>query len=209
MPPYRSALADLMAAVQIETLEELSRRSGLTEWQLRRAEWGLLPKLPLEAAQRLAKALQISLGELSQNLGRVPKESASETETLRREYQRLQGELDGQRRRLEADFRREALQILEPWLRQWPSAVVAAETNPDWPARKLVPLTRPIFTLLQRWQVESLGAPGEIVPYNPQWHEVLEQGAELAPGEPVQIRYSGYRQGETLLFRAKVSRPQP
>ncbi|MEB3174914.1 MAG: helix-turn-helix domain-containing protein [Cyanobacteriota bacterium] len=208
MPPYRTALADLMAAVQIETLEELSRRSGLTEWQLRRAEWGLLPKLSLEAAQRLAETLHISLGELSQNLGGVSGQPQSNSEALARECQRLQGELAGQSRRLEEEFRRSALQILEPWLRQWPSAVSAAEVKPDWPARKLVPLARPVFALLEAWGVESLGAVGEIVAYDPQWHEVLE-GAEPAPGEPAQIRYSGYRQGESLLFRAKVSRPRP
>ena len=44
---------------------------------------------------------------------------------------------------------------------------------------------------------------GAEVAYNPQMHELIEGTAE--PGATVRVRYTGYVQGEKLLYRAKVS----
>jgi molecular chaperone GrpE (heat shock protein) len=71
------------------------------------------------------------------------------------------------------------------------------------PAVKLLPLVKPVTDLLKHWGVEAIASVGEIVPYDPQWHQLMERSAE--PGETVKIRYVGYRQGEKLLYRAKVS----
>ncbi len=51
--------------------------------------------------------------------------------------------------------------------------------------------------------MELIAPVGAEIPYNPQQHELLEGTAE--PGEPVKVRYTGYRQGDKLLYRAKVS----
>jgi hypothetical protein len=90
---------------------------------------------------------------------------------------------------------------------QWPTAARAAQqvpiSGPALPAARLLPLVRPVEQLLQQWGVEALAPVGEQVPYDPHRHQLMEGSAE--PGEPVLVRYTGYRQGDKLLFRAKVS----
>ena len=49
------------------------------------------------------------------------------------------------------------------------------------------------------------GTVGEVVPYDPQFHQLLEGGGNAETGDPVIIRYVGYLQGDKLLYRAKVS----
>ena len=64
---------------------------------------------------------------------------------------------------------------------------------------------KPITELLKQWNVETNATVGETVPYDPQVHQLLEGSGDVEPGDIVMVRYLGYRQGETLLYRAKVS----
>jgi hypothetical protein len=86
---------------------------------------------------------------------------------------------------------------------QLPTAAAAATENPELSAVNLLPLLAPVSELLKNWGIETIAAVGEEVPYNPQWHELMEGAAE--PGNSVKVRYIGYRQGEKLLYRARVS----
>jgi len=56
---------------------------------------------------------------------------------------------------------------------------------------------------LQQWSVEAIAEVGKELPYDPTQHQLIEGTAQ--PGELVRVRYTGYRQGEKLLYRAKVS----
>jgi molecular chaperone GrpE (heat shock protein) len=56
---------------------------------------------------------------------------------------------------------------------------------------------------LQHWGIESIAPVGAELPYNPQQHQLIEGTAEA--GQSVKVRYTGYRQGDKLLYRAKVS----
>jgi molecular chaperone GrpE (heat shock protein) len=56
---------------------------------------------------------------------------------------------------------------------------------------------------LQEWGVEAIASVGSELPYDPQWHQLMEGIAQ--PGDLVKVRYTGYRIGEKLLYRAKVS----
>ena len=51
--------------------------------------------------------------------------------------------------------------------------------------------------------MEAIAPVGAEVAYDPQLHQPLEGTAQ--PGEKVKVRYTGYRQGDKLLYRAKVS----
>ncbi|CCQ52117.1 COG0576: Molecular chaperone GrpE (heat shock protein) [Crocosphaera watsonii WH 8502] len=64
---------------------------------------------------------------------------------------------------------------------------------------------RPIFELLKQWGLEMKGTVGEVIPYNPQFHQLLEGGGNAEVGEPVIIRYVGYDHDHKLLYRPKVS----
>ncbi len=211
--PYSQALATLMQNANIADLAQLADVSGLSSWQLARIQYGLLSKMPVEVLLKLAIALNLSLEELVTALGPIPIAARPQTTNtdqqlalLQQEYQRLQQQLQDQENSLQRRFQQEVVASLEPWLLQWPTAAAVAQKNPQWPALKLLPLVRPIANLLQQWQVEAIAAVGEIVTYDPQWHQPLDyQDDEIASGTAVVVRYVGYRRGDTLLYRAKVS----
>ncbi len=127
----------------------------------------------------------------------------SEVAALRQEYQRLQTQMQQQRETLMQEFQQSSLQVLESLLLQLPTAAFAAQQNDQLPAVRLLPLLRPLEQLIQTWGVEAIAAVGAEIPYNPQWHQLMEGTAQ--PGDRVKVRYTGYRQGEKLLYRAKVS----
>ena len=102
------------------------------------------------------------------------------------------------------DFQYASFQIIESFLTYWPAAAHQAKLDPSFPASKLLPLVGSIDRLIASWEIESIGQVGEIIPFNPQEHQPLE--GSIQPLTPVQIRYPGYRQGNRLLTRAKVSR---
>lgn len=133
--------------------------------------------------------------------------SPGEIEQLRQEYQRLQSQLEQQRLQLQQEFQQTSLHILESWLLFYPAAAYAAQQKPDAPAVKLLPLMRPIEQLIKSWGVEMFAPVGAEVPFEPQYHQ-LEAGT-ANPGDPVKIRKPGYRQGEKLLHRAKVTPVEP
>ncbi len=156
----------------------------------------------LENLEKIAKALQVPPGELLGIL--LSGEAAAVTAAqLQEECARLRSQLEIQRQELQQEFQRDSLQVLESWLVQWPTAARAAREKPDLPAERLLPLLRPVEQLLQQWGVEAIAAVGAEVAYDPKEHQLMEGTAE--PGDRVKVRYTGYRQGDNLLYRAKVS----
>lgn len=209
-PPYRSQLEQLMQQAGIADLETLQQASGLSAWQLSRIQYGLLPKMSVETLVQLAKALNLPLAVVlnslsSEPLVPTPPDRQAEIERLTADYERLEMQLLEQRENVKEELQQEVLRTLEPWLLQWPTAAAAAQKNPQWPAVKLLPLVRPLANLLKQWHVEAIAVVGETVPFNPQWHQLMESDLPSEPGTPVIVRYVGYRQGKKLLYRAKVS----
>ena len=210
--PNNQLLRRLMAQVQISSLDELSRLSGISPWQLSRLEQGLLPKMDIETIVKLAQTLDISLGRLlalflPESLLphlQLEKETSVELASLRAEYQRLEQRLGEQRETLQQEFTRSSLDVLESWLIYWPTAVAAVETDANFAAKKLLPLVKPLEKLLAQWGVETLGRVGEEIAYDPQYHQLLAGDAQ--PGDRVKVRNVGYRQQGKLLHRVKVSR---
>jgi len=131
-------------------------------------------------------------------------ELLQEIADLRKEYQRSQLQLEQQRDILLQELQQSTLQLLESLLLQWPTAAQKAQENPQLAAVKIVPLVqKPLEKLLQAWGVEAIAPVGAEIPYDPQLHQLMEGTAQ--PGEIVKVRYTGYLQGDKLLYRAKVS----
>lgn len=125
---------------------------------------------------------------------------------LEQEYQRQQQQLQIQKEQLLVEYQKSTIQALESLILQWPTAAYAARKNPDAPAIKLLPLVSPLEKLLGSWGVIPIGEVGTETPYDPQWQQIMSMAEQaLKPGDPVRVRYVGYRQGEQLLYRAKVS----
>ncbi|WP_425445535.1 helix-turn-helix domain-containing protein [Tychonema bourrellyi] len=192
-----------MEQAGLEGDRALSQKAGISELELSRLRRGLALQTRVDILLKISQALQISLNELLATFapGSVELEQPAPT-AMQQEYQRLQATLDVQRESLMQEFQLSSLQILESWMLQWPTAASKAQENQHLPAVKLLPLMRPVEKLLQEWGVEAIAPVGSSIPYNPQQHQLLEGTAQ--PGEAVKVRYTGYRQGDKLLYRAKV-----
>lgn len=205
-----------MQQVGFSSYRALSQAAGISEKQLRQLRRGAIAHLRLHTLLKVSQTLQVPLPELlaileikSDFLPQLPPTAPpppSELTALRQEYERLQNQLVQQEQKLLQEFQQSSLQILEPLLLQLPTAAFAAQQNPQAPAVKLLPLLKPIDRLLQEWGIEATASVGAELPYDPQYHQLMEGIAEL--GEPVRVRYTGYRWGDRLLYRAKVSRIQ-
>jgi molecular chaperone GrpE (heat shock protein) len=207
-------LQNLMRQANIADERELSVVSGVAELQLFRLQRGLIAKMSIATIIKIARGLQISVDKLlatfiadyqtdtAVTTPDVTKTSVTET-FWKHEYQRLEAEIARQQASLTAEFQQTSLQTIESWLLQWPTAAAAVKKNPQLPAERLLVLLQPIEQLLQKWGVETISSVGEELPYDPQWHTLLKGMAE--PGELVEVRYVGYKQGDKLLHKAKVS----
>lgn len=197
-------LEDLIQQAGMADEVELSQKAGVSLWQIARLRHGLVLQTRVEILLKLSQALQISLTELLLNL--TPEALPSESSTspdLQQECQRLQQQLATQRETLTQEFQRSCLQTLESWLIQWPTVAAKVQENPQVPAPRLLPLLKPLEQLLIQWGVTAIAPVGAEVPYDPQYHQLVSGIAEL--GDLVKIRYTGYMQGDTLLYRAQVS----
>ncbi|WP_293336004.1 helix-turn-helix domain-containing protein [Microcoleus sp. CAWBG58] len=212
IPDYAPQLQRLMQQAGISSDRELSQKAGVPEIQVIRLRRGLALKTRADILLKISQALQISLTELLATLAPdfVELEKAPPTAlekapptALEQEYQRLQVAIAQQRESLMQEFQLASVQILESWMLQWPTAASKAQENHNLRAQKLLPLLRPVEQLLQHWGIEAIAPVGAEIPYNPQQHQLIEGTAQA--GEPVKVRYTGYTQGDKLLYRAKVS----
>ena len=211
--PNTQKLQDLMQQVGISSFKALSRAAGVSERQLLRLRQGKLEQMRVEVLLKLSPVLQMPLSELVTTFSTVEllqqktaptQELLQEIADLRTEYARSQQQIEQQQEILLQELQQSSLQLLESLLLQWPTAAQKAQENPQLAAVKIVPLVqKPLEKLLQAWGVEAIAPVGAELPYDPQLHQLMEGTAQ--PGEKVKVRYTGYLQGEKLLYRAKVS----
>ena len=211
----RQLLQNLMQQTDLADIDELATRANVPRLQLIRIERGLILNLPLGAIAKIARALNISVDKLlatfvpefssavsstTDNTDSLPKDAL---ETCRAEYHQLQQSMAKQAELLQTEFQAESLATIESWLLQWPTAATAVRQNPQLPASRLLALVEPVTQLLQQWNVEAIAEVGEELPYDPQNHELMK--GLVRSGELVKVRYVGYRQGDKILHKAKVS----
>jgi len=214
---YTAVLRSLMQKAEIASFKALGKMANVSDWQIEQLRRGKAAHMRAEVLHRISQVLQISLVKLLAQFSElhpldsgsgkdqsqeVSKKSVDET-VLRQEYQRLQAQLQAQQESLKQEFQQASLQILESWLLQFPTAAYAAQQNPQVPAVRLLPLMLPVEQLVKSWGIESIAPVGSELSYDPQQHQLMEGVAQ--PGDRVRVRYTGYRQGDKLLYRAKVS----
>jgi molecular chaperone GrpE (heat shock protein)/DNA-binding Xre family transcriptional regulator len=222
---YTDRLQALMRSRGFVSYAQLCQASGVTEKVIRRLRRGQIATMQLGTIGKVAQGLGVSTSELLSALTEsesaavssiasnatppnvtqpnVTQPNVTQPNALQAEYDRLQQQLDRQSVELQTTFQQAALQTLESWLLQWPTAAYAAQQNPTAPAVKLLPLVRPIENLLREWGVEAIGQVGETVAFDPAIHQPI--GNVPNSGDPVQVKYVGYRQGDRLIHRAKVN----
>ena len=207
----KKLLRDLMQQVNIADINQLSQVAKVNRLQLIRIQQGLILNISLGAIAKIAKALNISIDSLlrtfaepSSVVNQSPVSSANDAlKACQQEYQKLQQEMAQQREILATEFQQASLETIESWLLQWPTAATAVRQNPQLPAARLLSLVEPVEQLLKQWQVEAIATVGDELAYDPQYHQLMKGTAQ--PGELVKVRYVGYKQGDKLLYKAKVS----
>jgi DNA-binding Xre family transcriptional regulator len=199
-------LQKLMQQVGIDSFQQLYRSTGVSAHTITKLRSGEIKQLRLQTLIQISSALQVSLHQLIDIFGDqalVAGDDRSTVDALKQEYQQLQQQFQQQRITLQAEFQHQSLQTIESFLTYFPAAKHAAKNNPDFPASKILPLVQSIDQLIRQWGVTVIGEVGSELSYDPQWHQLIEGTANL--GELVTVRYIGYRQGDKLIFRAKVN----
>ena len=197
-------LQELMQKVGIKSFQELYRSTGTSAQTINKLRFGKIITLRLQTLVKISSVFQISVSELVDIFGDRSILTSNDRSSiiLRQEYQHLQQQLEQQREALESEFQSQSLQTLESFLTYFPAAKYAAKNNPDFPASKILPLIQSIDRLISQWGVTVIGEIGTQIPYDPQLHQLIEGSAQT--NDLVTVRYLGYRQGDKLIFRAKV-----
>jgi DNA-binding Xre family transcriptional regulator len=214
MSRFEQALKEQMHHVGIPSFRELAKQAQVSLWQVQQLRQNRVAEMRFGILLSLSQALGLTLNELLSFCENPPLsemkpglETPSELEILKQEYGHLQTQLQQQRQSLMQEFQRSSLDILEPWLRNWPKVVYTVNhIKTDLLAANILPLLAPLEELLAAWGVEEIGAINDRVPYDPRWHQLVE--GHVQPGDLVQVNRSGYRQGEVLLHRAEVKADQ-
>jgi transcriptional regulator with XRE-family HTH domain len=212
----KERLQSLMQQVGITDINDLSQRAKVSRLQVIRIQQGLILNISVGAIAQVAQVLRISVDSLLKifvspeiapdhhNPTPANPEPASDAlVACRQEYQRLQQEMTQLQETWEAKFQQTSLETIESWLLQWPTAAAVVRLNPQLPATRLLALVEPVEQLMKQWNVWTIAAVGEELPYDPQHHELMK--GIVQPGELVKVRYVGYKQGTKLLHKAKVS----
>jgi len=191
---------ELLKKSDFETYLAFSRHAGVKELTLHRIDAGLLNQIPLGELDKIALGLNISLD----NLIKILRDDSSQSVLPQEEsMEDIKKDLAFQ------EFQQSVLDILESLLLQLPTIVKAVEEYPSLPAVRLIPLLKPLESLLSAWEISAIAPVGSIVPYNPQEHQLMSEETSNENIDNVEIRYTGYRQNGKLLYRAKVSPISP
>ncbi len=126
---------------------------------------------------------------------------------LQQQCQRLRWELEQRSQQVTEDIHSTTFEQLQTLLTNYPTACKMAEAKPNLPAKNLIALFTPLENLITSWGYETIGIPWQQVPYNPQIHQADSDDIEI--DESVYVRFIGYRQGEKIIYPAKVSRSLP
>jgi molecular chaperone GrpE (heat shock protein) len=171
------------------------------DWATRvRAAWAVLwnegtpaERIPDDLSTRVA-ALELDL-----------RDRDKEIRQLRREYE-LQREQTTRQQTEAASVGFEALarQLASP-LSQLATMQVLADTE-DRTVRSedIFKLFDKVEQILAKSGLNRIGAVGAAVPFDTRLHQRIS-GVDLHDGDPVTIRFTGYRLGETILLKAMVS----
>ena len=168
-------LQQLIENVGCHTFREFSLKFNVSELNLFRLKNGLLGKMSLKTALKIAQSLNISLNELTnlfssnQDLETIPFSSPS----LSQDYQNLQQKYEKQKQELTQQFQLSTLEMLESFLLQLPTVIATVHKNPDLPATRLLPFLKPIEKLLDSWDIKTIASVGDKIPYNPLEHELM------------------------------------
>lgn len=152
------------------------------------------PEAPAADPRNRIAALELDLRERDAQLARV-----------REEYERLRTQAERERAgAANAGF--DALaRRLAPLLSQLATMQALAEGERPLRAEDVLKLFAKVEHVLAEAGLARIGAVGEQVAFDTRVHQRMS-GADVRDGDPVTLRFVGYRLGEAILLKAMVSR---
>ena len=163
-----------------------------------------------EKEQELIELRQ-QLGDSAQEYQTILTQKDQELEQLRQQLgdsaQEFSKQLEVLIYNKEIEFKYMTFAQLQTLLVYYPSVRKIVETRPNLTAKNLIHLFSYLDKLLQDWEYEGIGTPGEQVIYNPEYHETNDQ--TIQPGELVYIRLIGYKNQTKIVALPQVSRTFP
>jgi len=126
-----------------------------------------------------------------------------ENDRLTQECSQLRQALQ-QQEAITTTVRHSLFKQLQTLFTHYPSTSKIVEAKPDLPAKGLIPMFVPLGNLIRSWGYEQIGAAWEQVAYDPKCHQ--PDAPDIETGALVYVRFVGYRDGDTILCPAKVSR---
>jgi molecular chaperone GrpE (heat shock protein) len=136
-----------------------------------------------------------------------PSVSLDEYAALDDQCLQLRTELERQKNFICEDIRDATFDQLQSLLVSYPTVRKLAQENPNLPAKNVTALFTPLENFVKTWGYAPIGSPWEQVAYDPQRHQADTE--DIDRGEPVYVRFVGYRQGDRIVCPAKVSRTLP
>ncbi|MFN5857595.1 MAG: helix-turn-helix domain-containing protein [Pseudanabaenaceae cyanobacterium] len=219
MSDFSQRLKQFLFTVKLTSFRQLEIKANVSRHTICQLRDGHAEKISYQELHRMAMVLNCSVTDLvsvfasdliySDDSATVTDSAPSPVTSLAKSISPSGGTAPLSKQQQESitiaklELQREALQVLETLLIQLPTAIHAAEQNPTLPAKNILPLLRPINTLMHRWQVTAIGTVGQSIPFDPRRHTLIEGTAD--PGQPVTVRYVGYEQRGKIFYRAKVS----
>jgi chromosome segregation ATPase len=187
---------------QIQLVQERDRLQQQLEAQIQERD-RLQQQLTQQTEER--DRLQQQLTQQTEERDRLKRETDQQIAQLVQERLHLQEQL--QHQAAKKDDHLSTFRQLQTLLVNYPSASKIAQARPNLSAKTLTSMFAPLENLLDSWGYQQIGAVWEKVAYDPKLHQ--PDAADIQPGEPVYIRFVGYRNGEQVLCPAKVSRKVP
>jgi transcriptional regulator with XRE-family HTH domain len=188
-----SELRHLMKLVDMKSFKELENRAVVSRGAIARLRKKQADLVSYRDLMQIAKVLRVTIADLISKFSQV--NSVTRLVDTPQVLEPNDREI----------FEQEVLTKLESLLLQLPTAAYAITNNPHFPARNLLLLLKPLDILLSDWNIQAIAPVGTVVSYDPRWHQDMD-GEDLSLGDQALVRYIGYRRGEQLLYRARVSR---
>ncbi len=183
--------------------QEFQQKAELTQESLRLQELQRRSEQLAQAHPPVQQASQQSEALASEHVQRQ-QALKQENDRLTQECSQLRQALQHQEASLTTTVRHSLFKQLQTLFTHYPSINKIIEVKPDLPAKNITPMFVPLENLMQSWGYSQIGTAWEQVAYDPKLHQ--PDAPDIAVGELVYVRFVGYRDGETILCPAKVSR---
>jgi molecular chaperone GrpE (heat shock protein) len=165
-----------------------------TAWAVLRAGGGGAPESTTGDPHLRTAALEMDLRDRDEEIRR-----------LRQEYDRLREQATRQQAEAAAGGFEAVARKLAPLLSQLVTVQTLAEAGRALRIEDVLALFGKVEQSLTEAGLTRLGAVGAEEPFDTRRHQRMS-GGDVRDGDPITVRFVGYRLGETVLLKAMVSR---